>query len=246
MRTRPAMMILASKTPTCLPPDSWIALAASPIIVLRPVSVTKASHSPVLRMEPPQSFLPEPGSPSESSRGTCTGIDSPVSAAWSTSSSSPSTHLASAGTTLPPRRKTTSPGTISATLSGVKLPSRLTGSLRIMPSLSAEMDACAFISSTKPRVALVINRQKMIQKSRYEPSERARRPANSICGAGVAGWRTRVSGVRTRGGAQGGGAGSKIASAPSRSRVKEGFLSRESEPGGRGNAPWRAWRRRTA
>jgi len=84
MSTRPAMMIFASKTPTCLPPDSWMALAASPIIVFMPVSVTKHSASPVLRIEPDHSFLPEPGSPSESSRGTCTGIDSPVRAAWST------------------------------------------------------------------------------------------------------------------------------------------------------------------
>ena len=46
MSTRPAMMILPSKTPVCLPPDSWMALAASPIIVLRPVSVTSGSYAP--------------------------------------------------------------------------------------------------------------------------------------------------------------------------------------------------------
>mmetsp|Transcript_23918 Transcript_23918/g.61085 ORF Transcript_23918/g.61085 Transcript_23918/m.61085 type:complete len:248 (+) Transcript_23918:2148-2891(+) len=180
MRTRPAMMILASKTPTCLPPDSWMDLAASPIMVCRPVSVTSASHSPTLTIEPDQSFLPEPGSPSESSRGTATGSDSPVRAAWSTASSSPSTHLASAGTTLPPRRKTMSPGTISTTLSGVNLPSRLTGSLRTMPSLRAEMEACALTSSMKPRVALVMRSAKMIQKSTHEPSTAERRPAISI------------------------------------------------------------------
>mmetsp|Transcript_5554 Transcript_5554/g.11591 ORF Transcript_5554/g.11591 Transcript_5554/m.11591 type:complete len:234 (-) Transcript_5554:110-811(-) len=180
MRTRPAIMILPSKTPTCLPPDSWIDFAASPIIVLRPVSVTRASHSPTLQIEPDQSFFPEPGSPSLSSRGTATGRDSPVSAAWSTASSSPSTHLASAGMTLPPRMKTISPGTISTTLSGVKAPSRLTGSLRTMPSLRAAIDACAFISSTKPRVALVIRRATIIQKSTHEPRTAERMPATSI------------------------------------------------------------------
>ena len=93
MRTRPAMMILASKTPVCLPPLSWIDLAASPIIVFSPVSVTKASASPVLTMEPDQSLQTfEPSGPSGSSRGTSTGRDSPVRAAWSTSSSSPSIH----------------------------------------------------------------------------------------------------------------------------------------------------------
>jgi hypothetical protein len=42
----------------------------------------------------------------------------------------------------------------------------------------------AFISSTKPRVALVMSRAKMIQKSRYDPRERASRPAISICARG--------------------------------------------------------------
>mmetsp|Transcript_5057 Transcript_5057/g.11624 ORF Transcript_5057/g.11624 Transcript_5057/m.11624 type:complete len:224 (-) Transcript_5057:152-823(-) len=178
--TRPAMMILASKTPTCLPPDSWMALAASPIMVYMPVSVTKTSASPVLMIEPPQHFLPEPGSPSESSRGTSTGRDSPVSAAWSISRGSSPSQTQSAGTTLPPRRKTTSPGTRKTTSIGLKAPLRLTGSLRTRPSLRAEMDAWAFISSTKPRVALVMSRAKMIQKSRYDPRERASRPAISI------------------------------------------------------------------
>ena len=48
----------------------------------------------------------------------------------------------SAGTTLPPRRKTTSPGTRKTTSMGLKAPLRLTGSLRTRPSLRAEMDAC--------------------------------------------------------------------------------------------------------
>mmetsp|Transcript_14065 Transcript_14065/g.37027 ORF Transcript_14065/g.37027 Transcript_14065/m.37027 type:complete len:250 (-) Transcript_14065:52-801(-) len=180
MSTRPAMMILPSKTPVCLPPDSWMDLAASPIMVYKPVSVTKYSASPVLTIEPDHSFLPEPGSPSESSRGTSTGSDSPVRAAWSTESSSPSIHMPSAGTTLPPRTRMMSPGTIRNTSSMLKVPSRLTGSLRMRPSLSAEIDACAFISSTKPRVALVMSRAKMIQKSIHEPSDAARRPAISI------------------------------------------------------------------
>ena len=41
--------------------------------------------------------------------------------------------------------------------------------------------AWAFISSIKPRVALVMSRAKIIQKSRYDPRERASRPAISIC-----------------------------------------------------------------
>jgi len=64
-------------------PLSWIDFAASPIIVSRPVSVTKAIASPDLTIDPDHSFFPEPGSPMLSSRGTATGSDSPVSAAWS-------------------------------------------------------------------------------------------------------------------------------------------------------------------
>ena len=69
---------------------------------------------------------------------------------------------------------------MSTTFSGVNLPSRFTGSLRTMPSLSAEIDACAFISSMKPRVALVMRSAKMIQKSMYDPRISDSRPAISI------------------------------------------------------------------
>ena len=54
-----------------------------------------------------------------------------------------------------------------------------------MPSLRAEMEACAFISSTKPRVALVMRSATMIQKSIHEPSNAERSPAISII-AGMA------------------------------------------------------------
>ena len=42
------------------------------------------------------------------------------------------------------------------------------------------MEACAFISSTKPKVAFVMSRAKMIQKSSHEPRTAERRPAISI------------------------------------------------------------------
>ena len=166
--TLPDAWILDSSRPTWWPLDSWIDLAASPIIVLSPVSVTSISASPVLMMEPLQSFSPEPGS-SPSSRGTATGSDSPVSAAWSTESSSPCSQRPSAGTTLPPRtktysearrlgkglensglqrqeRQTTSAGTTSVISIMILLPSRLTGSLRIRPSLRASTELWAFSS----------------------------------------------------------------------------------------------------
>ena len=49
----------------------------------------------------------------------------------------------------------------------------------------AAIEACAFISSMKPRVALVMRSAKMIQKSSHEPSTAERRPAISII-AGIA------------------------------------------------------------
>ena len=60
---------------------------------------------------------------------------------------------------------------------------RPSGSVRRDGSVAcvAARRAWAFISSIKPRVALVTSRAKIIQKSRYDPRERASRPAISIC-----------------------------------------------------------------
>mmetsp|Transcript_91286 Transcript_91286/g.263420 ORF Transcript_91286/g.263420 Transcript_91286/m.263420 type:complete len:248 (+) Transcript_91286:1825-2568(+) len=110
--TRTTCMIFVSNMPTVCPEASCTKPAAWPISVRRPVSLTMQCPSPCLTIQPESNSRPAPsGSPSRSGRGTFLGTGSPVRAAVSTSIWSPSSHSQSAGTTFPPRRNTTSPGT---------------------------------------------------------------------------------------------------------------------------------------
>mmetsp|Transcript_17160 Transcript_17160/g.36866 ORF Transcript_17160/g.36866 Transcript_17160/m.36866 type:complete len:207 (-) Transcript_17160:267-887(-) len=117
-------------------------------------------------MQPESICLPAPsGSPSRSGRGTFRGIGSPVSAAVSTSMGSPSSHSQSAGTTLPPRRKTMSPGTSSATGRTTIVPSRLVGQVAVMEALRASKLCFALCSSWKPIKAFTTSINVMTAKS---------------------------------------------------------------------------------
>ena len=90
--------------------------AVRPKKVLAPVDSTVASVSPRTTVEP---IL------TESPLYMVTGRDSPVSAAWSTSTC-PALRMQSAGTAPPEPRRTRSPGTRRAASMVMKRPSRLT------------------------------------------------------------------------------------------------------------------------
>mmetsp|Transcript_141505 Transcript_141505/g.439876 ORF Transcript_141505/g.439876 Transcript_141505/m.439876 type:complete len:245 (+) Transcript_141505:2248-2982(+) len=159
-------MIFVSKTPMLWPEASCTSPAACPISVRRPVSLTSQWPSPCLMMQPESNARPAPAtSPSRSGRGTLRGTGSPVNAAVSTSIGSPSSHSQSAGTTLPPRRKTTSPGTSSATGVTTMLPSRFTGTVAVIWDLSASRDCLALCSSRKPISALTTSIRVMMANS---------------------------------------------------------------------------------
>ena len=81
------------------------------------------------------------------------GTDSPVRDDWSTSRV-PSATLTSAGRKSPPRRRTTSPGTISRAGATSHCPSLLTRAWTLSLCLSASSAALALSSWTKPSPAL--------------------------------------------------------------------------------------------
>ena len=94
------------------------------------------------------------------------GSDSPVSADWSTSTGSPSSSRASAGTMSPSLRRMTSPGT-SSRATGIdpfSVPLH-TGLDRQPLALSAAMALPASRSSQKPTPALASSRRRMMKKS---------------------------------------------------------------------------------
>jgi hypothetical protein len=115
--------------------------AASPISVFSPVLFTQAKHSPA------RTTNPESSTRWSALSGTFRGVDSPVSAEVSTCISSPSTHTQSAGTTMPPFSKTTSPGTIWEDPMMAKVPSRLTEAWVLRLARSAFTSPCDFHSS---------------------------------------------------------------------------------------------------
>mmetsp|Transcript_38968 Transcript_38968/g.121365 ORF Transcript_38968/g.121365 Transcript_38968/m.121365 type:complete len:248 (-) Transcript_38968:260-1003(-) len=157
-------MILDSKIPILWPEASCTSPAACPISVRRPVSLTSQWPSPCLMMQPESSARPLPAtSPSRSGRGTLRGTGSPVSAAVSTSMGSPSSHSQSAGTTFPPRRNTTSPGTSSATGATTMAPSRFTGTVAVIWDFKASNDCFALYSSRKPMSALTMSISRMME-----------------------------------------------------------------------------------
>ena len=93
------------------------------------------------------------------------GSDSPVNAAWSTETSSPSSSRASAGTMSPRRRRMTSPGTTSLAGGLIHFPSRFTRALIASLALSASMAFPACRSSQKPTQALAQSSSRMMKKS---------------------------------------------------------------------------------
>ena len=93
------------------------------------------------------------------------GSDSPVSADWSTETSSPSSRRASAGTMSPNRSRMTSPGTSSRAAGVTHLPSRFTRALIASLAFSASIASPACRSSQKPMVAFATSSSRMMKKS---------------------------------------------------------------------------------
>ncbi len=94
-----------------------------------------------------------------------TGKDSPVNADWSTSTGSPASRRASAGTMSPNRSRTTSPGTNSDAFGFVHFPSRKTFALTASLAFKAAMALPAWCSSQNPTTALEASRRRMMKKS---------------------------------------------------------------------------------
>ena len=94
-----------------------------------------------------------------------TGSDSPVSADWSTSTGSPASSRASAGTMSPIRIRMTSPGTSSRDGGVTHVPSRITRHLTASWAFSASMAFPAWCSSQNPTMALATSSSKMMKKS---------------------------------------------------------------------------------
>ena len=126
------------KRPCCSPAARLTISAARPKKVRPPVKQTIASSSPRRTIEPMKTV---------SSADRVTGSDSPVSAAWSTSSGLPGPSLLSAGTMSPNFRLMRSPGTRSLASIVVKRPSRLTEALGARDFFKAEIASPALRSS---------------------------------------------------------------------------------------------------
>mmetsp|Transcript_95721 Transcript_95721/g.247480 ORF Transcript_95721/g.247480 Transcript_95721/m.247480 type:complete len:211 (-) Transcript_95721:19-651(-) len=118
-----------------------------------------------------------------SSHGYFLGIGSPVSAAVSIESWSPSSHSTSAGVSAPPRRWITSPGTSLETPMTSILPSRMQGMVDSILFVSSSSAFLAFSSSRKPRMAFTTSIAAMTAKSgQSSASTEMRQLISSITG----------------------------------------------------------------
>mmetsp|Transcript_47015 Transcript_47015/g.93082 ORF Transcript_47015/g.93082 Transcript_47015/m.93082 type:complete len:252 (-) Transcript_47015:14-769(-) len=173
--TSHTFMIFCSKMPWVSRSEAaCTSAAASPISVSSPVLVTTARHSPAFTTNPLRisrlSFLP----------GTLRGMDSPVSAEVSTASSSPSTQSQSAGTTIPPLRRNTSPGTMCEEGKVLNAPSRFTDACVFKLARRAFTSPCDLNSSKNPMDALMSKSVKMMVKSSQSSTAPASTAATSI------------------------------------------------------------------
>jgi len=137
---------------------AWTMPAILPNWLLIPVSVMTATARPLVTTVPMNTmhfWSPTPASAATGSSLFETGLDSPVSAASSTSRLAASMSLPSAGTLLPASSSTMSPGTRSMESMDSSLPSLRTKTLGLTMALRASTAFSARYSCTKPRTAFM-------------------------------------------------------------------------------------------
>src|SRR5487761_1967522 len=190
MPTSKAVLPASSATPAAIRPNS----------VRVPVWVTTPSA------EPWWTIVPMKAQPGRSwgevtviaSTDLVTGSDSPVRTASSHCRSDTSTRRRSAGTMVPMRKTTTSPGTRSATATSTTLPSRRTWALRLIFARSDAIATSAAYSLMNPSPTLSATMTAMITPLVTSPvrAETNAAPSRRMR-IGLRSWRTRTIEART-------------------------------------------------
>mmetsp|Transcript_817 Transcript_817/g.2968 ORF Transcript_817/g.2968 Transcript_817/m.2968 type:complete len:309 (-) Transcript_817:199-1125(-) len=140
---RSTSLVTFSRLSTSSTPATSVAVR--PNNVSPPVAHAIASTSPRITVEPILATSPA---------FIVIGMDSPVSAAWSTWIGLPSHTMQSAGTAAPDPRQTRSPGTMVVASTTCAVPSRITCASGRSESFRALIASPALSSSTKPTSTL--------------------------------------------------------------------------------------------
>ena len=152
--------------------------AIEPSSVFMPVLHTTPRARPRVTRVPMKAMFTRSASPTAGSRSSvasfCTGTDSPVKAASSTSRSAVVHRRRSAATLSPSSRRITSPGTTVADGSSDTCPPRTTRATGEVMSRSAASALAAFFSFTRPRIAFRITMRRIAMPS----PKRARKDAS--------------------------------------------------------------------
>mmetsp|Transcript_5930 Transcript_5930/g.10628 ORF Transcript_5930/g.10628 Transcript_5930/m.10628 type:complete len:310 (+) Transcript_5930:2284-3213(+) len=163
--------------------SAMMSACPAPISVLIPVARMMQYASPCFTVVPDRMSLPY------SSLGYLRGSGSPVRAAVSMLSTSPSIHSTSAGVREPPRRWITSPGTSCVTPMVFGVPSLTQVMVDSIWLVNSRRAFFAFISSRKPRSAFTTTMARITKKSGQSPaSAEIMQLISSIMGMAPTNW----------------------------------------------------------